>query len=60
MEKPMQLTVQISIYNQELGQNLNVNETFSFAHAEFTEICSILGKFHDFAKRIRAEREGRV
>jgi hypothetical protein len=37
--------------------DLRVEESFEFPTTSFTEICRILGQFHDLAEKIRAEQK---
>jgi len=60
--KPMlRVTISVNIYPENssgMAQgNLRVEENFSMPVSGFTEMCKILGQFHDLAEKIHTEQK---
>jgi hypothetical protein len=51
----LELSINVSVYQQSTGGRLEVKQKFTLGPGDFTEICKILGQFHDLAEKIRKQ-----
>lgn len=57
MDKLLQIRIQVSIQPEDYSSGgLNLAEEFKVNAVQFTEMCKILGHFHDLAVKIETER----
>lgn len=58
MTAPKEYTVQVrvSLYDKFGSDRLEISEDLTLSAGNFMDVASILGKFHELAERLRAEK----